>query len=480
MRPPHNPYSAPQTPDPATPPAAADAPPEAAGGDGEAASAALPSMGEVPKLEVASWQIPLLDVLAAITRHLWMLAALMGLGMFNAYRSIRTAEPFYTASAVAVLLPREKPLIDATVDTGSLETTQDVARRSSTASLTLPPNADLYLTLLKSSSTLEKLAERFAEELRTNEGAKENHRSPEMVAEIRDMVTITGTEDGLLTVSVQSYDPKLAANVCNAILEEGELASKEIERQLVLQQAVFLDQAATSARIGLEQSEAQYRAFVQETGVYDPKNEIAQLVSQTQQLRRAADQLEGEINALLEARTEEDALVIEKRARLKYLRKETEQLEADLRRGEPAADMGTLMLERNAIEQVVRFRRDLVITLTTQADIFRIRAEQPAGSIAIIRRANVPHRPAGPSKKGMAAKSVAGSVFLAGFLILVFEQLALIRRTRELDSRLGQILGNVAQWLPIRLAGTAAGFAAKPVIKPIRSIYERRRRRKAA
>ena len=239
----------------------------------------LPSMGDVPKLEVASWQIPLLDVIAAATRNIWIIVILVFLGGLLAVYSIQNARPFYTASAVGVLLPREKPLIDATVDTGSLETTQDVARRSSSASLTLPPNSDLYLTLLKSSSTLEKLAERFADQLTDLEGADEDHRSPEMIGELRDMATITGTEDGLLTVSVQSHDPTLAANLANAILEEGENASKEIERQLVLQQAQFLDQAATSARSSLEAAEAEYRHFIEATGVYEPEKLVGRKVA---------------------------------------------------------------------------------------------------------------------------------------------------------------------------------------------------------
>ena len=61
------------------------------------------------------------------------LLGLAGLGLV-----IRSA-PFYRSSAVVVLLPREKPTVDATVVTSSLESTRERSERSDSAGLLLPP-----------------------------------------------------------------------------------------------------------------------------------------------------------------------------------------------------------------------------------------------------------------------------------------------------------------------------------------------------
>ena len=88
------------------------------------------------------------------------------------------------------------------------------------------------------------------------------------------------------------------------------------------------------------------------------------------------------------------------------------------------------------MSQEVRIRNDLVVALSSQAEIYRIRSEQAVGSLAIIRPATVNPIPAGPSKK----KTVLAIAALAGLLTLglvfALEQLRVTRRHPITRSRL--------------------------------------------
>ncbi|MFQ3225233.1 MAG: hypothetical protein ACI8Z5_001489, partial [Lentimonas sp.] len=82
-----------------------------------------------------AWQEPVLDILEAIIHRKWMVITIMILGSIAGILRLASMPQVYSASAVAVLLPREKAMMDASIDTSSIETSDDRASRSSAGSL---------------------------------------------------------------------------------------------------------------------------------------------------------------------------------------------------------------------------------------------------------------------------------------------------------------------------------------------------------
>ena len=86
-----------------------------------------------------AWQEPLLDLLDAIFSHKWIFLGIMLLGiLLGIVRLIRMPYQF-ESSAVAVLLTREKAVVDAAIDTSSVEASDNAAGRSTAGNLMLPP-----------------------------------------------------------------------------------------------------------------------------------------------------------------------------------------------------------------------------------------------------------------------------------------------------------------------------------------------------
>ena len=101
----------------------------------------------------------------------------------------------------------------------------------------------------------------------------------------------------------------------------------------------------------------------------------------------------------------------------------------------------------------MRFRRDFVAMLAAQSAVYDIRARQPAGSLAIIRRAVPPARSAGPSRGKTFGLALALAIILSIGLVLLLEQVQKARKDAYIDMRIREISGNLERSVPVRVAG---------------------------
>ena len=390
-----------------------------------------------------AWQLPFLDLALGLSRHRLLFLSLVTVGVVAGIVQLLHTPSFYRSSAVAILMSREKPVLSASIDTGSFQTAEDSARRGPSAALTLPPDAELYVTLLRSRPILEKLAARFRGPLTRVQGLAPDERSDAVIDELLAMLTVTGTENGLVTVSATSRDPHLSAELANAVMAEGEAASKDVERGLLLEHAAFLESSAATARARLEEAKHEFELFSEKHDLIDPDNQGAQSLLEVRQLNRETQQLRSELQARLLHYTDDDPEVRRLRERIDENERNATEIRDNIARGVRAEEFGRLTSEYDALKQVMRFRRDLYMTLSAQADIFRIRADQPAGSMAVVRRAIAPSTPAGPSKKKILGVSLALALIVAVLVSLLLEQVAQMRRDPDLSDTLGSIRENL-------------------------------------
>ena len=104
-----------------------------------------------------TWPAPLLDLACAVAAQKYVIIVLLVVGLTLGIIRLILMPSIYTASAVAVLLPREKPVLDVAIDTSSIETANDRASRSTSGSLLLPPYPALYTTLIYTRPVLSDM-----------------------------------------------------------------------------------------------------------------------------------------------------------------------------------------------------------------------------------------------------------------------------------------------------------------------------------
>lgn len=367
-----------------------------------------------------TWQEPLFDLLETFLLHKKKIILIVLLGTSLGVLRFTMMDKEYKSSAVAVLLSRDKPIVDAVVDSASVETSDNSAARSPAGVLMLPPNPVLYATLIQSRSVINAIAEKFSDELGSH--LSENDRSEEIYRTLQSMISVSTTDEGLITVSVTTDTPQLSADIANALFDECQRASKDIERQLLLQQAGHLANALTKASERLLKTEQDLQEFSANNQVIDAPLQANNRLRNNREMESRKEILQEELSALLLSYTEKSSEVQSVRAKLQAIDEQLASSKQNIIQTTENQSFAEIKIRLEGLQQKVQFDRDLLLTLSTKADIYRIRAEQPIGDIAIIRSAYPSSRPAGPSKKKEIGLAIGLSMVFALGLAIMIEQ----------------------------------------------------------
>lgn len=410
----------------ASQPAAARAQEEPAPQDG------LPPLG---------WEAPLCDFVLAIAASWRQVAASLVVAVLAASAYLLLAPPFYRSSSVAVLLPREKPILDATINSSAVEVSDDQAQRTSTGSLMLPAKPELYLALLRSRAVLRTIADRFGPRLGL---PATGTRSDEEIEALNRAIRIETSEEGLLTITVTAESPDLAADLANALLDEGKRASAEIERQMLLQQANHLQEILDQRRASLASAERELELFSAEHSVVDLGTQTTQDLVLLKETRAKRDRLQAELCALSERFTSADHRMRVAQNRLRSAERDLARIQSAMVGGAGVDQVGRLGVRLKSLQERVRLDRDVVATLSLRADLFKLRAEQPSGSLAVIRPAVPVLRKAGPAKKRTLALALGAALVLSFGWAILAAQWRQARQTDYVRRQLGQLRATLA------------------------------------
>ena len=111
------------------------------------------------------------------------------------------------------------------------------------------PN-DLYVAMLKSRNIMEKIANRFK-----LQAVYEQEDMTGTLKILEGSTNIASGKDGVITVGIDDKDPKLAANMANAFIEELDLLMKTYSLTDASQKRTFFDQQLKQAKDKLTDAE---------------------------------------------------------------------------------------------------------------------------------------------------------------------------------------------------------------------------------
>ncbi|MCC6782672.1 MAG: hypothetical protein IT457_07490 [Planctomycetes bacterium] len=375
--------------------------------------------GVAPRPPVG-WQAPLLDLTSAVLRHWQLFLIVLSLGLMFGVGRFFVTRPYYRSTCVAVLMPREKPPLDVEVTVGSIETARDIANRGNTGALMLPSDVDLYASILRSDAVLTAIGERFASRLRL----PDNLRSSELVHRMRNLVNISGTEEGMFNVEVIASDPALAADVANAMVNEMAEASKSVERQMLEQQVGYLKGALVAARSRLERDEKALASYVEGHGIVALEKQTGDVLSMMREMETAREVLVKQRLERLQAFTEEDHVARNLAEQIAQASRKIEELRerAHAGFGPDRVSVQEVRLRMEALQKQVGRSRDLAGTLESQAELWEIRARQPAGAITVIKPAIPLRERAGPSKRDTIGAAMLVAFILGIVVVMLREQ----------------------------------------------------------
>jgi tyrosine-protein kinase Etk/Wzc len=289
--------------------------------------------------------------------------------------------------------------------------------------------ADQYLAYLKSVTIQDSLIERFALLERYKAKTKTETRF-----ELKENVRATSGKDGLISVEVDDKDPKFAAELANAHVEEfgkllGKLATTEAQ-----QRRLFFEKQLNQAKDKLIQSEIALKA----TGVSGSvlKSNPASAVAAVAGLEAAVTSQEVKLGAMR-------GYLAETAPDFKQAMNELANLRAQLGKQEKdtPSTTGKATTEGDYITKYREFKYNetLFELFSKQFELAKVDEAREGALIQILDAAQPPERKSKPKKALIAIIAILASGFALLFFVFIRQALRNSRQNSDSAIKLASI-----------------------------------------
>lgn len=276
--------------------------------------------------------------------------------------------------------------------------------------------SDTYVAMLKSRTIADRLVERFSLKTIYDESLLSDTRK-----KLAAYSTITAGRDGLITIEVEDKDPKRAADMANAYVEELQFLSGHLAVTEASQRRVFFEGQLNKAKNDLAASEVELKKFTQEAGLVNPPGQISLSVAAAAALRGQIAAKEIQLSAMRTFATDANPELKRTLQELNGLRAELGKMEKDA-----AGVKGDVMVPFGkapevGLEYVRRYRdtkyhETLYEAVAKQYEIARIDEARDAAIVQILDAAI----PADKKTRPKRALITIGFGFVAFLLASVF------------------------------------------------------------
>ena len=291
--------------------------------------------------------------------------------------------------------------------------------------------AGQWMAILKSRTIKETIIQRFGLmkifEAKTME---------EAITTLDGMVKISKSKEEVISITVEDKDPKKAAALANAFVEELDRVNKGMVTTSGRRMRVFIEKRLNEAKIELTKAEEAIKAFQE-------GNRAVKLDDQSRAILEAIGTVKGQLMAK----------EVELQAMLSYatpnnpqaeiLKTQVEELTEKLRElGEgkkkpgnpssqdifiPTAKIPDLALRYARLLREAKVQQTLYELLTQQYEMARIQEAKDTPTVQVLDEAKVPELKSKPSKRQIVMLSAITAGFFAIFLAFFLEYVEKVR-----------------------------------------------------
>jgi uncharacterized protein involved in exopolysaccharide biosynthesis len=353
--------------------------------------AAVESAGET--LATRDEEVSLLDLLIVVVKHKRVVlgvpfvvaigAAIVSLLMPNVYTgTTKILPPQQSASAASALLNQ---LGGALGGLGGLAGGALGVRN---------PN-DLYVGMLKSRTVADSLISRF--ELGKIYG---EDRLSDVRKRLEKETTIASGRDGIITVEVDDRDPKRAADIANAYVDELMKLTKILAVTEASQRRLFFERQLLQVKDNLTAAEMAARQGLQKGGLAQVDAQGRSMIEVTARLRAQISAKEVQIGSMRTFAAEGNPELQRTQQELEALRRELGRVEgsspiAAVGKGETSGSSGLDNLGRLRDVKYYEFLYEL---LAKQYELAKIDEAKDATIVQVMDRAIEPDRKSNPKR----------------------------------------------------------------------------------
>ena len=292
---------------------------------------------------------------------------------------------------------------------------------------------DLYVGMLKSRTVADNLISRFELGKSYDEDRLSGTRK-----RLEEETTIAAGRDGIITIEVEDRDPKRAADLANAYVDELMKLTKVLAVTEASQRRLFFERQLLQAKDNLTAAEITARQGLQKGGLAQVDAQGRSMIEVTARLRAQVSVKEVQIGAMRTFAAEGNPELQRAQQELEALRRELSRIEgsspiAAIGRSGEAGNAGLDNLGRLRDVKYYEFLYEL---LAKQYELAKIDEAKDAAVVQIMDKAIEPDRRSKPKRTLIVLLSTLVILFASIIFAVIHEVVVRARADPEQASRL--------------------------------------------
>jgi tyrosine-protein kinase Etk/Wzc len=350
--------------------------------------------------------------------------------------------PAYTAE-VKIVPPQQNQSIAAAAGIlGQLGPLASAATNGKDLSLHGP--SDLYAVMLHSRTVADALIRRFS-----LMNAYSARRHVDARRRLDNATQIIISKENVISISVTDRDPKRAAEMANAYVEE----LLELTHTLAVTEAghrrLFFEHEVQLASDELATAEQALKKTQETTGIIQLDSQAKAVIESITALHAQVSAREAQIQAMRTYATSENPDLVRAQQELSFMRKELVRMESG-QGGTSVSDVSVRKVPETGLEYVrrlreVKYREALLDILTRQYEAARIDEAKDAAIVQVLDKAEPPEIRSWPHRTSSVLTAMLLAFSLAVVLAFVAERFKSVKADPEFAARIQLIRFSLKQ-----------------------------------
>jgi uncharacterized protein involved in exopolysaccharide biosynthesis len=296
--------------------------------------------------------------------------------------------------------------------------------------------SDLYVGMLKSNTVADRIIDRFDLMKLYNSEFREDVRE-ELIEDVLDATS--DKNSGIITITIEDKDPKRAADMANAFVDELKNLNKGLAVTEAAQRRLFFEEQLKDTKTSLMKAEEAMKSFQEKTGALQVEEQAKAVIEGIANLRAqiVAKEVEIQVMKTYSTPNNPDLQMAEEAAR--GLKTELNKFEAKGGSGHdplmPTGRMPGVGTEYVRKLRDLKFNETLFELLTKQYELARLDEARDAAIIQVIDKAVPPQKKAKPKTILLIAVAACVGFFLSVLLAFFMEYKEKSSRNPETKAR---------------------------------------------
>lgn len=297
-------------------------------------------------------------------------------------------------------------------------------------------DVQVYVAALKSRTIADTLIRRF--------DLQSVFQQPDLTLTREALAKVTQIEagrDGIIRIEYDDKDPKRAADVANAYIEELTKLTDTLAMSEAAQRRLFFERQMQAAKNSLADAEVELKKAQETTGIIEPENQARVIVESIAQLQGLVAAKEVEVVAMRSFAAPANPDLNRAQRELGGLRAQLAKMQREHNMQPGDVMVPTAKVPERALEWVrrmrdVKYHETVFEMLARQYELARVEEAQSSIVIQTLDSAVVPERKSKPKRAVIVLVSTAAAFVIAVFWVFTKERLVEARRDPEVAAKL--------------------------------------------